>query len=157
MKAQMIDVNISDTVKHLFDEQINLTEIIEYGIQWEDLINGKVDIPRNGARFDISFEGTVNGPEITGTIKGTDYLEIRSDGKFILNIHARIITDDGETIAVKEDGISAPGDSGVAHLNLNFHFYTASEKYQWLNTKQVWAVGEVDMVLGKVQVKGYLN
>lgn len=157
MNTQMVDSNIESAVNHLFDEQIVLTGITEYGISWEDLINGAAQIPQNGARFDIAFEGNVIGSQIKGVIKGTDYLEIRADGKFMLHIQARIITDDGETIAVKENGISTPGDNGIARLNLNMDFYTSAEKYSWLNSKQVWAVGDVDMINGLVNMKGYSN
>ncbi|MCB0281578.1 MAG: DUF3237 family protein [Calditrichaeota bacterium] len=157
MNSQMIESNITNAVKYLFDEQIVLTGITEYGISWEEMLNGEVQIPQNGARFDITFEGNVVGDAIKGVIKGTDYLEIRTDGKFMLHIQARIVTDDGETIAVKETGISTPGDNGIARLNLNMDFYTSAGKYNWLNSKQVWAVGEVDMINGLVNMKGYSN
>ena len=145
------------TLDHIFDEEISLTAITEYGISWGDIAGGKAEIPLNGARFDISFEGKLTGGKINGVIKGTDFLEIRADGKFMLDIRAAIITDDGEIIAVKEDGVSAPGPDGTARLNLNMHFSTISSKYSWLNIKQGWLIGEVDMIKGKVKMKGYIN
>lgn len=148
---------ISQFTEHLFDEEIQLTGITEYGIRWEDIIDASADIPPQGARFDLAFEGKVIGKKLNGTIKGMDYLQIRSDGKFMLNIHAAIVTDDGETIAVKEDGISSPEPSGTAKLHLNMEFFTTSEKYSWINKKQVWSVGEVNMTSGNVKVSGFTN
>ena len=156
MNTQMMESKIDSAVKHLFDEQIQLTNIADYGISWEGLTNGDVVIPPYGLRFDLDFEGRLTG-EVNGVIKGTDYLEIRADGKFQLQIQAKIITDDGEIIAVKEDGISTPGDDGTAILNLNMQFYTVSEKYRWINKKQAWAVGQVDMLSGAVNMKCFSN
>ncbi len=157
MEAQTYQPEIENLTEHIFDEDIQLTGITEYGIGWNDLTKGNVDIPAQGARFNLAFEGKVTGEKINGTIKGVDYLEIRNDGKFMLNIHAIIITDDGESIAVKEGGMSTPDSSGTAKLHLNMDFYTVSDKYEWLNRKQVWSVGEVDMTTGKVRVSGFSN
>jgi hypothetical protein len=155
METMTYQPEIGSFVEHLFDEEIRLTGITEYGISWKELIEGNAEIPVQGARFDLSFEGKVTGSKVNGVIKGIDYLEIRSDGKFTLNIHARIITEDGEIISVKENGISTPGQSGVAKLNLNMEFLTTSSNYSWLNRKQVWVVGEVDMINGEVKAAGF--
>jgi hypothetical protein len=157
METLTYQTEISNHVERVFDEEIQLTGITEFGISWEDLVKGNAQLPAQGARFNLEFEGSVNGENINGVIKGVDYLEIRADGKFMLNIHATIITDDGETISIKETGISTPDPSGKAVLHLNMDFYTVSEKYEWLNKKQVWSVGEVDMTTGKVNVTGFSN
>ncbi len=148
---------ITDYVKHLFDEEIQITAITEYGISWNDITQGKINIPDHGVRFDLSFDGKVFGKSLNGIIKGTDYLEVRTDGKFMLNICATIITEDGFTIAVKENGISTPDQYGKAQLNLNMEFHASSKEYEWLNKKQAWIVGEVDLTIGKVNVSGYSN
>jgi hypothetical protein len=155
MESTINNSAIENFVEYLFDENIQLTGITEYGISWQDIINGKAKIPEHGARFDLAFEGNVNGDRLKGTIKGVDYLEVRSDGKFMLNIYAALITDDGEAIAVKENGIAAPDSSGTSKLYLNMEFLTASQKYDWLNKKQVWVTGEVNMLNGQVNVSGY--
>jgi hypothetical protein len=157
METLTYQAEITNFTSYLFEEVIQLTRITEFGISWDDLINSKVEIPPQGARFDLAFEGKVVGEKINGSIKGIDYLEVRADGKFTLNIHAIIVTDDGETISVKEDGVSTPDPSGIAKLNLNMDFYTASEKYSWVNNIQVWSVGEVNMATGEVKVSGYSN
>lgn len=157
MKTLTYQKQIADFTEHLFDEEIQLTGITEYGISWDELIKGNIKLPSQGARFDLEFEGKIIGERINGSIKGVDYLEVRADGKFMLNIHAVIITDEGESIAVREDGISTPDPSGIAKLHLNMDFYTSSERYNWINKKRVWSVGDVDMTNGKVKVSGFGN
>ena len=151
MKTQM-----NEAVEHLFDETVQLTGIIEYGIPWQDLLTGQANAPAEGARFDLSFEGRLTGQEINGSIKGIDYLTVRSDGRFMLNIQATIVTDDGETISLREDGILTLGSNGKpANLHLNMQFTTHSEKYRWLNTTNVWGIGNVNMNKGQVRVCAY--
>lgn len=157
MKAEILQPGIENYVKEIFTEEINLTEITEYGIDWSEMLKPDQLIPLQGARFDLAFEGIIKGDRLNGVIKGVDYLEIRSDGKFALNIHATIITNDGFTISVRETGISTPDSSGKAILHLNMDFFTASSEYDWINKKQVWSVGEVDMKSGKVLVTGFSN
>lgn len=157
MKAEILQPGIENYVKEIFTEEINLTEITEYGIDWSDMLKPNTLIPLQGARFDLAFEGIIKGDQLNGVIKGVDYLEIRPDGKFSLNIHATIITNDGFTISVRETGISNPDSSGKAILHLNMDFFTASSEYDWINKKQVWSVGEVDMKSGKVLVTGFSN
>lgn len=157
MKAEILQPGIENYVKEIFTEEINLTEITEYGIDWSEMLKPDQLIPLQGARFDLAFEGIIKGDRLNGVIKGVDYLEIRSDGKFSLNIHATIITNDGFTISVRETGISTPDSSGKAILHLNMDFFTASSEYDWINKKQVWSVGEVDMKSGKVLVTGFSN
>lgn len=157
MKTETFQQGIENFVKEIFTEEINLTEITEYGIPWEEMMKSNPLIPLQGARFDLAFEGIVKGDRLNGVIRGVDYLEIRSDGKMMLNIHATIITDDGKTIAVKESGTSTPNTSGIAVLHLNMEFFATSTEYEWLNKKQVWSVGEVNMSTGKVHVTGFSN
>lgn len=146
---------LTDNTKLLFEEQLHLTNIAEYGIKWSELIHGETAPGPEGARFDLGFEGIIEGPNIKGKITGTDYLEVRADGKFMLNIQAAIITDDGKRIAVREDGILYPGDNGKAKIQLNLQFITHHPGYTWINNVQGWAICEVDMLRGEVNVKVY--
>lgn len=157
METELVALELQQELEVLFEEKVSLTGITEYGISWEDIVSGKVKIPSQGARFDIAFEGKISGEKLNGFIKGVDYLDVRSDGNFILNIHASIITDEGEMVSLKEDGILSPVDSGSAKLNLNMRFSSAYPKYSWLNKKQVWGIGEVNMNKGEVKVKGFTN
>jgi hypothetical protein len=151
-----MEKHFKDAVDLLFEEQIQLTDVVEYGISWTDLCTGKAMLPSAGARFDLSFEGTVYGEVLNGKIRGTDYLEVRADGRFMLNIQATIITDDGEAIALHEFGTMAPqpGDP-IADLYLTLQFTTHSRKYAWLNKANAWAIGRVYMNEGKVAVEAF--
>jgi hypothetical protein len=142
----------------LCDESIRLTGVTEYGISWEEFTNGRVTPPREGAFFDIAFEGTLTGEKLSGTIKGIDYLQVRADGRFMLHLHATITTDDGENIAVSEEAILMPpsDDSGIGQLRLNLSFGTASSKYGWLNRRLAWGIGPIDLAAGTAEVKVYL-
>ena len=150
-----MSININENTEILFEEDIHLTNITEFGIKWNELTKDIVVPGPEGARFNLDFEGRVYGPDIKGTIKGTDYLEVRADGKFMLNIHAVIVTDDDKRISVQEDGILYPGKDGKAHIQLNLQFSTHHREYEWMNSIQGWALCEVDMVRGQVRVKVY--
>lgn len=133
----------------LFEEQVVLSDFVEYGFSMQDLVNGE-SIPNEGARFDIFFEGDLIGEKINGKISGVDYLEVRADGRFFLNLHAKILTDDGAQIQVTETGIN---DNGSLKLNMEFH--TNDQRYSWLNRAQVLGLGTVDFHTGQAIVKGY--
>ena len=150
-------LDISTSVNHLFDEEVFLTGINEFGIAWEDLLSGNAEIPPQGARFILTFEGSLSGEKLKGSIKGTDYLLVRADGKFLLNLHVSILTNDGEMIFLEEYGVLTPGGNKIAKLHLNMQFSTVSSQYDWINKKQVWGIGEVDMQKGAIQIKGYSN
>jgi len=150
-----MDTYLNNNTELFFEEQIHLTNIREYGISWIEMASGKSQPGPEGTRFDLDFEGAVEGPRVKGKIKGTDYLEVRADGKFMLNIRAFIQTEDGKRIAVHEDGILFPGENGKASIQLNLQFTTHHPEYAWINNVQGWALCEVDMHLGEVKVKVY--
>jgi hypothetical protein len=135
----------------LFEEDVRLTDFVEFGFSMQELVEGTRPIPNEGARFDIHFEGAMVGERIKGTIKGVDYLEVRADGRFFLNLQAFIKTDDGATIKVVETGVNSEGE-----LRLNMIFHTNAEQYKWLNCAQVLGIGTADFNLGIAKVKGYL-
>ena len=135
----------------LFEESVRLTDFIEYGFEMRDLLDSTKPIPNEGAHFDIHFEGSLIGEKIKGKIRGVDYLEVRTDRKFFLNLHACIITDDGANIKVVESGTNSNGD-----LKLFMSFFTSDERYAWLNHKQVLGIGNVDFYTGTANIKGYL-
>lgn len=145
------------TTHLIFEEHLQLTGMTEYGFGWEELNAGKETVPAEGARFDISFEGILKGPRITGKVKGVDYLTVRADGKFILNLQAIVITDDGESVALEEDGILIPDeeDPHYADLQLNMKFTTATPRYAWLNKKMVWGIGRVNREHGTIHIQAY--
>ena len=143
--------------EHLFDETVHLTGITEFGVSWQGLTTGKVAPPPQGARFAITFEGTLKGQRIKGEVSGIDFLTVRADGRFVLDLHLTIKTDDGVNIYAHEDGILIPpqDDSGIAQLRLNMQLSTASPQYSWVNELQIWARGTVDWSTGEVHVSAY--
>lgn len=148
---------LTQVERKLFDEQIQQTGISEFGTSWNELLSGKASLPPEGARFDIAFEGTLSGEKINGTIKGTDFLDIRADGCFQIHIHAVATTYVGENIALREDVIFIPPEDGSATggLRLNLQFWSSSAKYLWLNRFQVLAVGKVDTQTGKATLSAH--
>lgn len=136
----------------LFEEEVHLTEVKEYGFSWQDFSTNATAIPAEGLRFDIHFEGDVTGDLVEGTIKGVDYLTVRADGRLFLDLHASISTKDGAVINVTESGINNNGE-----LRLNMDFHTNDPRYAWLNHKHVWGVGTVNFQTGEVKIKGYQN
>lgn len=150
MKSQ-----IEHKTQLLFKENLHLTGVTEYGVRWDELLGGEVAPPPQGARFDITFEGTFNGPDLKGTIKGIDYLTVRADGKFMLNIYATVTTDDGTVIPIREQGPVMPGENGMAHLQLAITFTANAPKYAWLNQVEGWAIGEINMNSREVTAEVY--
>lgn len=141
----------------LFDETAQLKGIFEYGVNWEALVAGQASIPPQGARFDISFEGELSGERLKGTIKGVDYLTVRADGRFDMNIFATITTEDGATIAMHEYGPLVPRGDGIVDLHLQMQFQTAHARYAWINTQQARGEGVADQNTGKVQVTAFAD
>ncbi|HSK13283.1 MAG TPA: DUF3237 family protein [Phnomibacter sp.] len=153
MKKQLNEMTTS-----LFDEQVHLTGVVEYGISWEDMLYGRVAIPPEGARFDMSFEGEIKGDLLAGKVKGIDYLEVRADGRFMLTIYATIVTHDGETIALYEEGIMDPKPgASIGNLALNLKFTTHSPKYRWLNKTNGWGLAQVFFHEGRVSVTTFTH
>jgi len=146
----MTTANTTGTV--LFEETAQLTGIVEYGVAWNDLVAGEAKLPPQGARFDIAFEGQLTGERIRGKIDGVDYLTVRADGRFDMNIFATITTDDCATIAFHETGLLTPRGDGTVDLRLDMKFTTAHEMYSWLNRQQAWGWGTANQKTGEVRV-----
>lgn len=140
--------------EQLYEYTAHFTEVVEYGVSMEALLSGQAPPPPEGARFDISFEGPVFGPKVSGSIKGVDYLEVRADGRFQLHIHAVITTDDGTTIAVAADGVGM-GAPPVIELRENVSVTTSAPGYAWANKIQIWGAGTVDVSKGEVRIADY--
>jgi uncharacterized protein DUF3237 len=131
-----------------------ITQVVEYGESMEALTSRQAPPPAEGARFDVYFEGPVTGRKLSGSVKGVDYLHFRADGRFQLNIHAEITTDDGKKIALAADGV-ALGEAPMLQLRENVTLTTSHPEHAWVNTLQIWAPGTVDLATGEIRVKGY--
>ena len=140
----------------LYEYTVKLTGMSEYGVSFNELTAGTIPPPPEGARFDIRFEGASAGPKIKGKVSGVDYLRIRADGRFDLDIHAEITTDDGQKIALEADGVALPQPGNpIVGLRANVTLFTSSKDYAWVNGLQVWATGTVNLGTQEVRFKGY--
>jgi hypothetical protein len=133
-----------------------LTEVTEFGQSLTDVLFGAVPPPPGGLRCDASFEGPVTGPRLWGTVKGTDFGNLRADGRAELHIHAHITTTEGKVIALDADGVSyvEPG-SPVAQLRENVTLTSSHPEHAWMNALQIWAIGTADFGKGEIEVSAY--
>jgi hypothetical protein len=83
----------------------------DYGVSMESILAGKEEVPPQGTRFDVAFEGNATG-RLSGRVRGVDYLRMRADGRIDLDIRATIETSDGFRIGLSADGVAVlrPGE-----------------------------------------------
>jgi hypothetical protein len=140
----------------LYEYTLSVSGMTEYGISFEALMSAKVAPPPEGVRFDVAFDGMMTGPKLNGKIKGIDYLWIRADGRMELNIHAEITTKDGKKIALQAGGVGSPRkNSSITDLRENVTLFTSSKEYAWVNARQVWGIGTVDLAKQIIHIKAY--
>lgn len=85
--------------------------------------------------------GSFEGPKLKGTVvpnSGCDWVTVRPDGSFKLDVRITLQTDDGAAIYMAYSGIGVRGEDGLT-LRTAPLFETGDERYAWLN--QVQAVG----------------
>ena len=138
-------------------KSFNLIKIVEYGVSNDTLSSQGATLPPKGARFDAYFEGVIEGPKLKGKINCADYIHARADGRVQLHIHGEITTHDGEKIALFADGLSTHREGSTFYHNENVTLFTSSPKYSWVNQLQIWAVGNVDGITGKIDITGYVG
>jgi uncharacterized protein DUF3237 len=91
----------------IYEYTIQSTGATSYGVPaLEALLSGAADIPPEGARYDLAFQGPIVGQRLRGTVELTDYIHVRPDGRVQLHIHAEITTEDGKKIALYADGVA---------------------------------------------------
>ena len=141
----------------IYEYDLNVTGVTDYGITLEAILSGQVPIPPQGARVDVAFEGRATG-RLAGRVRGIDYLRIRSDGRIDLDIRAIVETEDAHKIALSADGVGVPrAAEPIADLRENINLTTAAENYAWVNTRQVWGVGTVNFATGKIHIDAYMQ
>ena len=141
----------------VYEYELALTRVTDYGVSLEAILAGKGKVPPQGARFDVAFEGHARG-RLSGRVHGVDYLRMRADGRIDLDIRATIETDDGHRIALSADGVGVPrAAEPIVDLFENVCLTTAAADYAWVNTRQIWAPGTVNLAAGKVHIDAYLQ
>lgn len=141
----------------IYEYDLKITGVTDYGLPLQSIISGQSRVPPQGARIDVAFEGRAKG-RLTGRISGVDYLRIRADGRMDLDIRAVITTDDGHRIALTADGVATlqPGQP-LVDLCENVTLTTAAEAYAWVHTRQIWAIGSVNLAVGEIHLDAYLQ
>lgn len=142
----------------LYEYTVQSTGATSYGVPALDtLLSGVADIPPQGARYDLAFQGPIVGHRLRGTVELTDYIHIRPDGRVQLHIHAEITTEDGKKIALYADGVAHFREGPpVGDLRENVTMTTSEPDYAWVNSLQIWARGTVDLAKGEAHVTGYV-
>jgi hypothetical protein len=91
--------------------------------------------------------GTFEGPKMKGTVPAGaagDWVTIRPDGSFRLDVRLTLVTDDGATILCTYNGIGRSDASGATTLHTAPLFEVGDERYAWLNHVQAVGFGTVD-------------
>jgi hypothetical protein len=141
----------------IYEYDLDVTGITDYGVSLDAILSGQEQVPPQGLRFDVAFEGRVSG-RLEGTVRGVDYVRMRADGRADLDIRAIIETGDGRRIALAADGVAIPRTAEpIADLWENLSLSTAAADYAWVNTRQVWAYGTVNFATGKVHIEGFMQ
>jgi hypothetical protein len=143
--------------KKIYEVDLDITGVTDYGVTMDAIMSGKEKVPLQGAQFDVAFAGGSKGV-LTGKVHGVDYLVMRADGRIDLNVHATIETEDSQRIALHIGGVLSPRQNDpTVDLHENVRLITASEKYGWVNDRQVWAIGTANPKTGKIHVEGYMQ
>ncbi len=112
-----------------------------------------------GLRVDFYAQsGSITGDCIRGRIaeNSADYLLVRPDGIGLLDVHARIETNDGAVLSVTYRGQVDFGEDGyqrvarndyptLPRLQVTPRILTQDQRYRWMNRTQFVGVGHVDM------------
>jgi hypothetical protein len=141
----------------IYEYDLDITGATDYGVSMESILAGQETIPPQGARFDVAFEGKASG-RLSGRVRGVDYLRMRADGRIDLDIRATIETDDGFRIALSADGVAVMRQGEpIADLCENVTLTTAAAGYAWVNARQIWAPGSVNLAAGTVHIDAYMQ
>jgi len=88
----------------LYQHDLNIKAVVDNRLSIDAILSGKERIPPQGAGFDVAVEGRSTG-QLSGRIRGVDYIWARADWRIELDIRATLETDDGNRIALSETGV----------------------------------------------------
>jgi hypothetical protein len=141
----------------IIEFDLDITGVTDYGVSMDAILSDSKKIPPQGARFDVAFDGRSSG-RLLGRVRGVDYIWARADWRIELDIRATVETEIGHRIALSGDGVATMrSGEPVADLIENLRLTTAIEDYAWLNTRQIWGVGTVNLAARKIHVAAYLQ
>jgi hypothetical protein len=147
----------SEVGELLYTVSLNLTGMTEYGVSFAALMAGEVTLPAEGARFDVPFKGTANGPKVIGAIEGVDYVRVREGGhRLELHIHETIRTEGGQNVSAHGEGVAIlRPKAAIADLRVNMTLFASAKEYRWLNQVPVRGIGTIDLGKRVIQVSAY--
>jgi hypothetical protein len=141
----------------IFEYDLDITGVTDYGADMEALFTGRQSVPLQGAQFDVTLAGPING-RVTGNMRGIDYLRMRPDGRRELELRGAIETDDGSRIAFSAVGVGSPREGEpMVDLAVKIDLLTAATAYSWVNAKPAWGSGYADLATNKIHVEVYLH
>ena len=141
----------------IFEYDLDITGVTDYGADMEALFTGRESVPLQGAQFDVTLAGHVKG-RVTGAMRGIDYLRVRPDGRRELELRGAIETDDGCRIAFLAVGVGSPREGEpMADLAVKIDLLTAAAAYSWVHAKSAWGSGYADLTANKIHVDVYLH
>ena len=83
---------------------------------------------------------------------------MRADGRTDLDGRGTIETEEGLRIAVHIEGVATPrANEPMIDLVENVRLTTAAPEYDWVNTRQIWSLGTVDLTTGKMHVVAFMQ
>lgn len=134
--------------EYLFDAHLTVVPPSEYMMVGNGGGGIRCIIPISG--------GIIQGPKIKGSVRpfGADWILIRSDNTFIVDVRLVIETDDSALIHMEYDGILDLSEEEmnkimdgefppVAWAHTTPRFETGHEKYLWLNKLRAAAIGKL--------------
>jgi hypothetical protein len=140
----------------IYELDLNITGVTDYGVTMDAILSGKEKVPLQGTRFDVAFEGTSKG-RLSGKVRGVDYIVMRADGRADLDVRATLETD-GHRIAAHIDGVATPrANEPIIELVENVRLTTAAPKYDWVNSRQIWGLGTVNLATGKIHIEAFMQ
>lgn len=101
------------------------------------------DGPQGGRAIVQVTGGSFEGPRLKGTVvdnSGGDWVTLRVDGSFKLDVRITLQTEDGAIIYMAYQGVGKRGESGNV-LRTAPLFETGDERYTWLNGVQAVGLG----------------
>jgi hypothetical protein len=141
----------------IYELDLNVTGVTHHGVTMDAVLSGKERVPLQGTRFDVAFEGDSKG-RLTGKMRGIEYLSMRADGRTDLDARGTIETEDGLRIAVHIEGVATPrANEPIIDLIENVRLTTAAPKHDWVNSRQIWGLGTVNLATGKLRMEAFMQ
>ncbi len=57
----------------IYEYDLDVTGMADYGVSLDAVVSGREQVPAQGLRFDVAFEGSASG-RLAGSVRGVDRL-----------------------------------------------------------------------------------